>query len=247
MRYPPGTRITHGVLALSLRRLGLGACVLVLGGAAASNAVAQSTDSVPHAVACHPLAAGADPHTMGCAILGERTLPSLPRTPLFWHLIAFPTRSAAEAAADPSSIVSTAEGRHWVFAVGPRNRSPHGGERIALVGPLPMPCRQPFTLTAAFAMLPPGSSSLVHTHAGPEAWYLLAGEQCLETPAGVSRVGARRTMVQRGYTPMQLNVTGNETRRALFIVLHDSATTFSSPSAWKPAGRCAAPVTRSRP
>lgn len=143
-------------------------------------------------------------------------------------------------------LVATAEGRHWIFAVAPNNRSFRDGDRVALVGPLPMPRRQPFVLSAALAVLPPGASSMVHTHSGPEAWYLLAGEQCLETSAGVARAGQGRTMIQRGYTPMQLNVTGKETRRALFVVVHDSATTFSAPSTWKPAGRCAGPAAGSR-
>jgi uncharacterized cupin superfamily protein len=101
-----------------------------------------------------------------------------------------------------------------------------------------MPRRQPFTLTAALAVLPPGASSLVHAHAGPEAWYLLTGEQCLETATGLKRAGPGQTLIQRGYTPMQLNVTGKVTRRSLFIVVHDSATTFAIPSSWKPPGRC---------
>jgi hypothetical protein len=31
-----------------------------------------------------------------------------------------------------------------------------------------------------------------HTHPGPEGWYVLAGEQCLETPAGANKAVAGR-------------------------------------------------------
>jgi hypothetical protein len=213
-------------------------CFAVLCVTVVANGEAQLTDSVPHAVDCHPLAAGVALPVMGCTILGERTLTRLPRVPLYWYLVAYRDRAAADAAAGPSSVVADAEGRHWVFSIGPKKHGPVGGQRVARVGPLPMPHKQPFVLSAATAVLPPGASSRVHEHAGPEAWYLLTGEQCLETRAGTKRAGARHTMIQPGYTPMQLNVTGKETRHALFIVLHDSATTFAIPSTWTPSGRC---------
>ena len=39
-------------------------------------------------------------------------------------------------------------------------------------------------------------SKAVHTHSGPEIWYVLTGAQCLETPAGAQRASAgRRTCV----------------------------------------------------
>ena len=35
----------------------------------------------------------------------------------------------------------------------------------------------------------PGDNSRVHTHPGPEGWFVLAGEQCLETPSGPTGLG----------------------------------------------------------
>jgi hypothetical protein len=206
-----------------------------------SNAHAQVLDSALHTVDCHPVAPGTAPAAMGCTIVGERTMARLPRQPVFWYLVAFPTRAEAEAAAGTAGLAANADGRYWVYSIAPRGKGPRGGEQVARVGPLSLPRRAPFVLTAAFAVLPPGASSLIHTHAGPEAWYMLAGEQCLETPDGIKKAGARHTMTQRGYTPMQLFVTGKETRKALFIVLHDSASSFAIPSAWRPTGRCKTP------
>ncbi|MEA2712091.1 MAG: hypothetical protein QOK27_52 [Gemmatimonadales bacterium] len=95
-----------------------------------------------------------------------------------------------------------------------------------------------YTIEVAVAVMPPGSRSRVHTHAGPEAWYMLAGEQCLETPSGARRAGAGQGMTQAGYTPMQLVATGNVVRHALVVVVHDAEQGWGSPSDWKPSGRC---------
>ena len=63
-----------------------------------------------------------------------------------------------------------------------------------------------------------------HTDAGPEAWYTMAGETCLETPTGkqVGRVGGQHVIVPGG-PPMHLTATGNEQRRALVLILHESS------------------------
>jgi quercetin dioxygenase-like cupin family protein len=78
----------------------------------------------------------------------------------------------------------------------------------------------------------------VHTHPGPEGWYVLAGAQCLETPAGAHRARAGESMTVRANTPMELNVSGKTLRRAFALVIHDSAQARGKPSAWKPAGAC---------
>ena len=86
----------------------------------------------------------------------------------------------------------------------------------------------------------PGMKSLVHRHSGPEAWYTLTGETCLETPAGtrVGRAGGLNVIVPSG-PPMELTATGTEVRRALVLVLHDSTRPATSPAAdWSPKGLC---------
>jgi hypothetical protein len=79
----------------------------------------------------------------------------------------------------------------------------------------------------------------VHTHSGPEIFYLLTGEQCLETPAGVQYAKAGEGMVAPANTPMQLNVLGSARRDAFFVVVHDANEPATTPSAWQPSGRCA--------
>ena len=81
-------------------------------------------------------------------------------------------------------------------------------------------------------------SKAVHTHSGPEIWYLLTGEQCLEMPNGVIRAHAGESMVAPAETPMQLNITGTAKRDALFVIVHDAAKPATTVSDWTPKGSC---------
>jgi quercetin dioxygenase-like cupin family protein len=199
---------------------------------------AQGHDSTLQHVDCRTVAPDKKPDRFGCTLLARRTVKDLPKGPLFWYLVSFPTLVAAQAAAGPSSVVATAEGRHWVFTIAPDDGGPWRGQLVAQVGPLELPRMNAYTIEVASAVLPPGARSRVHTHAGPEAWYMLAGEQCLETPSGARRAGPGQSMTQAGFTPMQLVVTGRVVRHALLTVIHDPNHGFGSPSDWKPKGLC---------
>ena len=90
------------------------------------------------------------------------------------------------------------------------------------------------------AVFNPGMTAHAHVHSGPEAWYTLTGETCLETPDGVQigRAGAQYVIVPGG-PPMHLTATGKKQRQALVLILHDStkpATTLVSD--WTPKGLC---------
>jgi hypothetical protein len=207
-------------------------------GAGLTPIAAQVQDSALHQVNCKTLEPGMQSGAYGCTILAQRTVQKLPKGPLFLYLVAFPSRTAAEAAAGPTSVVAEAEGRNWVFTLARDDGGPWRGELVAQVGPLELPGMNAYTIEVASAVLPPGARSRVHTHAGPEAWYMLAGEQCLETPSGARRAGPGQGMTQAGYTPMQLVVTGKVVRHALVVVVHDSEQGFGSPSDWKPKGLC---------
>jgi hypothetical protein len=43
------------------------------------------------------------------------------------------------------------------------------------------------------AIFDPGMTAAIHRHAGPEAFYTVTGETCLETPDGVLTGRARKT------------------------------------------------------
>jgi len=61
---------------------------------------------------------------------------------------------------------------------GPRNPAPRGGEAIAVVGPMQLSAAKNYAAVLSYAVMRPGDNSRVHTHPGPEGWYVLAGGQC---------------------------------------------------------------------
>jgi len=189
-------------------------------------------------VACVDVPAGEKRPEFGCFNVGLATGLHFTQASVYWHLRGFPSRKAAEAARSATGIVAEEDGRVWLSEFGPRNVAAPGGEAIAVVGPLQLPPARSYTAVLSYAVMRPGDNSRVHTHAGPEGWYLMAGEQCLETSAGASRAGPGETMTVRSNTPMELNVTGTTLRRAFALVIHDSAQARGRPSDWKPSGAC---------
>ncbi len=189
-------------------------------------------------VACVDVPAGEKRPEFGCFNVGLATGLHFTQASVYWHLREFPSRKAAEGAKSATGIVVEEDGRVWLSEFGPRNTAPLGSEAIAVVGPLQLRAAKSYAAVLSYAVMRPGDNSRVHTHPGPEGWYVLAGEQCLETPAGAARAGAGETMTVPSNTPMELNVTGKTLRRAFALVIHDSAQARGKPSDWKPSGAC---------
>jgi quercetin dioxygenase-like cupin family protein len=189
-------------------------------------------------VACVDVPTGEKRPEFGCFNVGVVTGLQFSQASVYWHLRAFPTRKAAEAAKSATGIVVEEDGRVWLSEFGARNTAPRGGQAIAVVGPLHLPAAKSYVAVLSYAVMRPGDKSRVHTHPGPEGWYVLAGRQCLETPAGAHSARAGGSMTVRSNTPMQLNVTGKKLRRAFALVIHDSAQERGTPSDWKPSGAC---------
>jgi len=61
-----------------------------------------------------------------------------------------------------------------------------------------------------------------HRHPGPEAWFVLSGGQCLETPNGVMTAQAGQSMLAAEGWPMTISSLGSDTRRAVVLILHRS-------------------------
>ena len=82
--------------------------------------------------------------------------------------------------------------------------------------------------------------SAIHDHPGPEAFYTLTGETCLETSEGMSveRPGGPPVIVAAGL-PMQLTAIGQEKRQGFALVLHDqSMPTVHPVHNWTPRNLC---------
>ena len=176
---------------------------------------------------------------VGCWIIAHQPVGQL-TSETFWYLDVYPTVSAAESAKGPHGTVVESLGKAWLLTIEASGWQSAGGERIAKIGPLPIVAGEEYSAQYMEAILNPGMTSSIHNHTGPEAWYTLAGETCLETPEGkyVGRAGGDPVIVPGG-PPMLLTATGTVQRRALVLVLHQSSkppTTLVHD--WTPKGLC---------
>jgi quercetin dioxygenase-like cupin family protein len=180
---------------------------------------------------------------LGCWITVNADLGKLPQGPIFWHLDKYATRAEAEAAKGPRGTVVESLGKVWLLTIEVAQWRPSAGERIAEIGPLPVEPDVSYSAQYMEAIFTPGMTAPAHRHSGPEAWYTLSGETCLETPDGTmtGRAGGSHVIVPGG-PPMHLTATGTETRRALVLILHDSTQPPTTPAPdWTPRGLCVAP------
>ena len=91
------------------------------------------------------------------------------------------------------------------------------------------------------AVFPPGEGlqTAVHHHSGPEAWYVVSGAQCLRTPEATTVLRKGESGFVAAGPPMILTGIGSDTRRALVLVLHDTAQPWMTvTSDWRPTVSC---------
>ena len=223
-----------------------GYTVLVLAGLtlAQTRQAKPAADSAHHLLACDDSATpGKKPIDANCAILVHTHFASLPKEPIVLRLENFSTTEAAHRTASPASAVVEAAGKVWLLTLGSKGERSQSGTFVKEIGPIPsIPTAQNYELFVAEADFSPEMNSAVskavHTHSGPEIWYLFTGEQCLETPNGIQVARAGEGMFAPANTPMQLNITGTSNRDALFVIVHDASKPATSVSDWQPKGSC---------
>jgi quercetin dioxygenase-like cupin family protein len=177
--------------------------------------------------------------TLGCYVLAREPLGELSKAPVYWHLYEYPSRAAADSAKGKQGTVIESYGKVWLLNVGEAAWSAAGGKKVARVGPLPVEHGGSYTAVYMEATFMPGMKSQVHRHPGPEAWYVLKGEQCLETPGHKAIVRAGESGIVPEGPPMMLTGIGTGERRSLVLILHDSAKPMTLPATdWKPTGSC---------
>jgi quercetin dioxygenase-like cupin family protein len=177
---------------------------------------------------------------IGCWVTANSPLGQLPQQPIFWHLDTYSTRAEAEAVKGPRGTVVESLGKVWLLTVDVAGWRPPSGARVAEIGPLPVTAGAKYSAQYMEAIFTPGMTAPAHRHSGPEAWYTVTGETCLETPEGkiVGRAGGPPVIVPGG-PPMHLTATGTETRRALVLILHDATQPPTTPAReWTPKGLC---------
>jgi quercetin dioxygenase-like cupin family protein len=178
--------------------------------------------------------------TLGCYIIARQVITELPRGPLFWYLDTYPDLKAAQAAKGPNGTVAEAYGKIWVFTIAARGTRPATAARVAEIGPLPTVSAREHAAVYTEGTYKPGTKSDVHRHPGAEAWHILEGEMCVETPAGkrTQRAGDPALIVPAA-VPMQVTGTGTQVRRSFVLVLQDASLPRSAPASdWKPRGPC---------
>lgn len=178
---------------------------------------------------------------VGCWIVAEYPLGQLIKSPVFWHLDAYPTRTTAEADKGPRGTIVESLGKVWLMTIEDQNwRSVHG-KRIAEVGPLQVEAGENYSATYMEVVFTPGMTSLAHFHGGPEAWYIQAGEVCVETSDGranSARAGGPPLIVPTGLN-MFLTTMGTEPRRSVSLILHESSKPATTQvHDWAPKGLC---------
>lgn len=158
----------------------------------------------------------------GCTIVSDKRLPSPPPRPVVWHLDEFPTLAKAQQAESPWSLAIEAYGRGWLYSIEHDTSNHHGGTHRAVVGPIPTQPDRLYSMMAMSAYFLPGQYSVIHTHPGPEAWWVLEGQQCLETTRTTIKAAAGEGAIVAEGDTMRMVGTGSGPRKALVLILHDA-------------------------
>jgi len=177
----------------------------------------------------------------GCYVLANDALDTLPAGPLYWHLYTYPNMAAASQAKETSTeTVVMSFGKAWLFNIAPAGWKPSSGERVAVIGPLPVPpAKKYFARYMESVEASTVTGTPVHTHPGPEAWYLLNGAQCLRTPKATFVIHAGQSGFVPGDEPMALKPAGPQARHSIVLVLHDASLPWRTKTdAWTPQTPC---------
>jgi hypothetical protein len=179
---------------------------------------------------------------IGCWVLANHSIGQLSKTPVYWYLDSYERRAAAESDKGARGTVLESFGKTWLMTIDELGRKPPSqGKRVAAIGPLAISAGEHHSVQYMEAIFTPGMMAPAHLHGGPEAWYTLAGETCLETSDGnvqVGKAGGPAVVVPTGLS-MHLTATGKEQRKALVLILYESSkpvTTFVHD--WTPKGLC---------
>lgn len=200
---------------------------------------AQSNTPLPSFGPCKPV--NERTSEVGCWVLVDHPLGRIEQVQVFWHLDVYPTRTEAEKAKGPQGTVVESLGKAWLLTIEKAGWRPLlKGEHLAEIGPLPVTAGEQYSALFMETIFNPGMTSGIHNHSGPEAWYTVAGETCLETPDGklLGRAGSPSPIVPGG-PPMLLTATGTEQRRGITLILHESSKPPTTAiHDWTPKGLC---------
>lgn len=174
-------------------------------------------------------------------LLARKQMQQLPDGKVYWHIDRFPSKELAERAGLPTSTVVEAFKSTWLFTLAGAGWKSASGEHVSAIGPLPITPATDYTAEYLRSIFTPGTTAPLHVHSGPEAFYAVTGDTCLETPGGMQTGrGPGNSLIIRAGPPMLLMAIGKVPRQGFALILHDSG---QSPTTliqtWHPAGLCA--------
>ncbi|MDB5368138.1 MAG: hypothetical protein JWM77_4065 [Rhodospirillales bacterium] len=200
---------------------------------AVSPALAAAEDARTGATVAAGAPSAPRPNEIHVVNVAEKTVDALPAQPLFWRVETLPTLAEAQAAAGSLALAAEVSGRAWLFTLGPAGGATPGARKVAEIGPVPVVRAPKYLLRINHAAGPPGAMTPVHTHAGAEAFYVLAGQLSQKTPHGTARLDAGQSM--NGHEPgmvMQLTSSGTTDLDQLVMFVVDAGKPFSSPASF---------------
>ncbi|SEO06568.1 Cupin domain protein [Duganella sp. CF517] len=175
-------------------------------------------------------------------LLAHESLGRLNVDAVYWSLDKYPSVEAARRDSVKGGSIVKAFGSVWLLTVGHSASRPVNGEHVAEVGPISLDKDTSYDAEFLKSTFAPGMTAPIHVHSGPEAFYAVSGDSCLETPDGVQiGRGAGNTMIVRGGPPMLLMALGPEPRKGFALILHDPALAPTTlVHHWTPKGLCKA-------
>jgi quercetin dioxygenase-like cupin family protein len=164
-------------------------------------------------------------------LVAEKPLEALPDGDLFWQAETFATLDDAKAAATKTGVPAELNGKAWLLTLGPKDMPGHGGERVALIGPIDRFDAPRYLMRINVSAAPPGSKTSVHSHPGSEAIYVLSGEATIRWPDRTDVVGVGETLAGAPpNTAMQAMSTGDDDLAELIMFVVDSTKPFGTPA-----------------
>ena len=159
----------------------------------------------------------------GCTILADRPWSGPHADTLYWHLDRFDSLAEAMRATGPGGVAAEAHRYSWLMTIETKIENHHGGHHVAWIGPLVLPTANSYSMRVMSSLLMPGSTTPVHTHSGPELFYIVDGEQCLDTPEKGYKLSAGQVFIIPSGGVHRGRVMGDTPRRALALILYDAA------------------------
>jgi len=153
----------------------------------------------------------------GCFLSTLLTISEPPAT-MYWHIAEFPDEVPARSAARGHewATVVPAHGRWWLYVLSSSREEKLHGHVRGLVSPFQLIAGQPVIARFMESTFPPGMRTRVHSHSGPEAFFVIEGEQCVSTSSGDFTIQRLNSRIVDGGAHLQAASKG---RKSLVLII----------------------------